>query len=196
MALETGNVTRTAAAGVSAPQTPKLRRVLGLPALILYGLVLIQPTAPMPLFGVASERAHGHVVTLILIGMVAMLFTAISYGRMARAYPSAGSAYTYVGRELHPSLGYMTGWSMVFDYVMNPTLCIIWCSKASFDLGLIPGVPMSAWFMLYAALFTGLNLRGIKASARTNVLITVILSGLMPSPTWRNAPVARSCSRS
>jgi putrescine importer len=176
MALQTDKGVSVAAA---PPRAPQLRRVLGLPALILYGLVLIQPTAPMPLFGVAAERAHGHVVTLILIGMVAMLFTAISYGRMARAYPSAGSAYTYVGRELHPSLGYMTGWSMVFDYVMNPTLCIIWCSKASFDLGVIPGVPMSAWFVLYAALFTGLNLRGIKASARTNMLITIVLSGMI-----------------
>lgn len=158
---------------------PRLRRVLGLPALVLYGIVLIQPTAPMPLFGVASERAHGHVVTLILIGMVAMLFTAMSYGRMASVYPSAGSAYTYVGRELHPALGYVTGWSMLFDYVMNPTLCVIWCSKASHDLAFFPGVPVWAWFVVYAALFTGLNLRGIRASARTNLYITLLLGGMI-----------------
>ena len=80
----------------------QLKRTLGLWDLVLYGIILIQPTAPMPLFGVVSQVAHGHVVTTILIAMVAMLFTAISYGRMARAYPSAGSAYTYVGREIHP----------------------------------------------------------------------------------------------
>lgn len=153
--------------------------MLGLPAIVLYGIVLIQPTAPMPLFGIASEKAQGHVVTLILIGMVAMFFTALSYGRMARAYPSAGSAYTYVGRELHPSLGYMAGWSMLFDYVMNPTLCVIWCSKASYDLGIVPDVPAKAWFVFYAVLFTGLNLRGIRASARTNVVITVLLGGMI-----------------
>jgi putrescine importer len=89
---------------------PGLRRTLGLPALVLYGIILIQPTAPMPLFGAAAERAHGHVVTVILIGMVAMLFTAISYGRMANVYPSAGSAYAYVGREIHPAAGYFVGW--------------------------------------------------------------------------------------
>src|SRR5271165_411313 len=90
---------------------PGLRRALGLKELVLYGIVLIQPTAPMPLYGVVDKEAHGHVVTTILLGMVAMLFTAVSYGRMAQAYPSAGSAYTYVGRELHPALGYLTGWS-------------------------------------------------------------------------------------
>jgi amino acid transporter len=156
----------------STPAQPvQLRRVLGLPALVIYGLVLIQPTAPMPLFGVASAKAHGHVVTLILIGMVAMLFTALSYGRMANAYPSAGSAYTYVGRELHPALGYLTGWSMIFDYVLNPIICVIWCSKASTDLGFLPGIPLPAWFAFYAGLFTLLNLRGIQASTRTNYLL-------------------------
>ena len=62
--------------------------------------------------------------------MVAMLFTAISYGRMANAYPTAGSAYTYVGQELHSALGYLTGWAMVFDYVLNPIISVIFCSKA------------------------------------------------------------------
>jgi putrescine importer len=150
-----------------------LRRVLGLGALVIYGLVMIQPTAPMPLFGVAAEKGNGHVVTVVLIGMVAMLFTAFSYGRMANAYPAAGSAYTYVGRELHPALGYLTGWSMIFDYVINPTICVIWCSKATVDLGVLPGLPVQAWFVAYALLFTGLNLRGIQASARTNYVLAI-----------------------
>lgn len=57
------------------PVEPSLRRVLGLKELVLYGIVLIQPTAPMPIFGVAYEKAHGHVVTTVPLGMVAMLFT-------------------------------------------------------------------------------------------------------------------------
>ncbi len=144
----------------------KLRRVLGLKELVLYGIVLIQPTAPMPLFGVVSKEASGHVVTTILIGMMAMLFTAFSYGRMARAYPSAGSAYTYVGRELHPACGYLTGWAMIFDYVLNPIICVIWCSKAAMNF--LPQIHYPVWAVFFALLFTGLNLRGIQASARTN----------------------------
>src|SRR6266446_3565093 len=154
-----------------SPAAPGLKRALGLPALVLYGIILIQPTAPMPLFGVAYDKAHGHVVTLILIGMVAMLFTAISYGRMANAYPSAGSAYAYVSREIHPAPGYLTGWSMMFDYVMNPIICVIWCGKATVDLHILPFVPVWAWFVIYGVLFTVLNLRGIEASARTNTLL-------------------------
>lgn len=148
---------------------PGLKRVLRLPALVLYGIILIQPTAPMPLFGAAASLARGHVVTTILIGMVAMLFTAISYGRMANVYPNAGSAYTYVSREIHPSLGYFIGWGMIFDYVMNPIICVIWASKASMNF--IPEIPFAVYAIAYTILFTVMNLRGIEASSRTNTLI-------------------------
>ncbi len=163
-----------AAHQTSADSTPGLKRVLGLPALVLYGIILIQPTAPMPLFGAAAEKAQGHVVTAILIGMVAMLFTAIAYGRMANAYPSAGSAYSYVSREIHPSLGYFVGWGMIFDYVMNPIICVIWCSKAAMNF--IPEIPFAVYAVFFALLFTGMNLRGIEASARTNSVLATGLS--------------------
>jgi amino acid transporter len=142
------------------------RRVLRLQDLILYGIIIIQPTAPMPVFGVVSQVARGHVVTVILIAMVAMLFTAISYGRMARAYPSAGSAYTYVTNELHPGLGYLTGWSITMDYLLNPIICTIWCSKAAGNF--LPMVPYPLFVVGFALLFTMLNLRGVETSARVN----------------------------
>jgi len=163
---------------MSTPQTssasgPGLKRALGLSSLVLYGIILIQPTAPMPLFGAAVNLGQGHVVTAVLIGMIAMMFTAISYGRMANVYPNAGSAYTYVGREIHPSMGYFIGWGMIFDYVMNPIICVIWASKAS--LNFIPEIPFAVYAVFYAVLFTVMNLRGIESSARTN---TVIATGL------------------
>ncbi|HSB15039.1 MAG TPA: APC family permease, partial [Bryobacteraceae bacterium] len=145
---------------------PRLKRALSLWDLVFTGIILIQPTAPMPLFGIVYQEARGHVVTTILIAMVAMLFTAISYGRMARAYPSAGSAFVYVGREIHPSIGYASGWSMAMDYMLNPVLCTVWCSKAAGNI--LPEVPYYAWVVFFALLFTVLNLRGIKSSARTN----------------------------
>jgi len=143
-----------------------LRRTLRLRDLVLYGIIVIQPVAPMGIYGVISNKAGGHVVTTILIAMVAMLFTAISYGRMARVYPSAGSAYTYVGKEIHPGLGYVTGWSMVMDYILNPLICVAFCSKAAMNI--IPEVPFYAWVVVFAAFFTFLNVWGIETSATIN----------------------------
>src|ERR1700674_2134135 len=155
-----------ASASTGKPAAARLRRTLTLWDLILYGVIVIQPVAPLSVFGVLSDRGRGHVVTTVLIAMVAMLFTAISYGRMARAYPSAGSAFTYVGQEINPALGYVTGWSMVMDYMLNPMICTVWCSQQAHVFA--PGVSYSIWAVFFALVFTGLNIQGVKTSARVN----------------------------
>jgi putrescine importer len=166
--------------GIARSQTPgRLKRALTLWDLIIIGIVIVQPIAPMGIFGLVNNEAAGHVVTTILIAMVAMLFTAISYGKMARAYPSAGSAYTYVGQEIHPSIGYLTGWAMVLDYILNPLICTVICSKLTQNI--IPGAPYWALAIGFAVLFTALNLRAVKTSARINdglaagMLIVVVI---------------------
>ena len=151
----------------------KLRRSLSLWDLVFYGLIVIQPTAPMPIFGVVSKVARGHVVTTILIAMVAMLLTAVSYGRMARVYPSAGSAYAYVRAEFGEFAGYLTGWGIVLDYLLNPLICTIWCSKAAANV--IP-IPYILWAIFFAVLFTWLNLRGVEASAAINRWLAIAIS--------------------
>jgi amino acid transporter len=167
------------------PQPAGLKRTLRFRDLILYGIILIQPTAPMPSYGVISTEAHGHVVTAILLAMFAMLFTSVSYGRMARIYPHGGSAFLYVGKQIHPSLGYLTGWCMVMDYILNPLICTIWCSRAAINF--VPEVPYVAYVVLFAALFTTLNCNGVETSAKINaglaaalgvVILLVLVSAL------------------
>jgi len=104
---------------------PRLQRVLGLWDLIVYGMVIIQVVAPIPIFGLVQQRSNGHAVTTILAAMVAMMLTAVSYGRMASLYPMAGSAYTYVARGINPHLGFMTGWAMFLDYLIIPLMSTI-----------------------------------------------------------------------
>ncbi len=156
---------------------PRLRRTLSLWDLILYGVIVIQPVAPMSSFGALSNRGHGHVVTAILIAMVAMLFTGIGYGRMARAYPSAGSAFTYVAQEIHPGAGYVTGWSMVMDYMLNPLICTIWCAQQAHEFA--PALPVWGWKIFFVAVFTLLNIRGIKTSARVNAAMAAGMSAVI-----------------
>jgi putrescine importer len=159
----------------SAAVSPiKLKRSLGLWDLIIIGIVIIQPIAPMGIYGVISNQARGHVVTTILIAMVAMLFTAASYGKMARAYPSAGSAYTYVGKEIHAALGYITGWAMVMDYILNPLICTVICSKLTQNI--LPQVPYWVLAIAFASGFTILNLRAVKTSARINDVLAAAMT--------------------
>ncbi len=121
--------------------------------------------------------SKGHVVTTILIAMVAMMFTAVSYGRMAGLYPSAGSAYTYVGRALNPHFGFITGWAMFLDYLVIPVLNVVYGALSLQRL--IPAVPFWLLAVLFAATMTFLNLRGIRWTARANEIMLAIMCVVM-----------------
>ena len=107
-------------AASAAPAQPHLKRVLSLWDLIYYGIILTSPIAAVPLFGEAQLLSHGHAVTTLLLAMVAMSVTAVSFGRMASVYPSAGSVYTYISRGLNPNLGFIVGWAMFLEYLFQP----------------------------------------------------------------------------
>jgi len=152
------------------PAAPSLKRVLTLWDLVFYGIVLIQPIAPVPLYGVAQKLSDGHFLTTILIAMFAMLITAVSYGRMAALYPAAGSAYTYVGKGLNPHLGFLAGWAMFLDYLLQPLINTVWISTA-LHARYVPRVPFVAWAAVIAGIITLLNLRGIRSSAHANKIL-------------------------
>jgi putrescine importer len=152
----------------------KLHRVLSLKDLIIYGLILIQPVAALPLFGHANDISRGHAVTCILIAMFGMIFTAISYGRMANLYPVAGSAYTYVSKGIHSYVGFIAGWSMFMDYMFVPIICVIYSAITANHL--VSFVPYRVWLIIFAASFTLLNLKGLKIAAITNWILMIIMS--------------------
>jgi len=130
---------------------PSLHRTLGLWNLIIIGMVIIQPTAPMGIYGVISNKAHGHVVTTILIAMVAMLFTAISYGRMARSYPARARRIRTWARRC--TRRWATWWlGMVMDYLINPLICTAFCAQAAMNI--LPGLSFYVWIIFFAAFFT------------------------------------------
>lgn len=152
----------------------KLLRVLSLRDLVIYGIIVIQPVAALPLFGHANNISKGHAVTTILLAMVAMILTAISYGKMASKYPAAGSAYTYVGKGINQYLGFIAGWSMFMDYLFIPILCIIYTSIATNHL--LPFIPYHFWIFFFVAGFTLINIRGIKIASRADWLLMIVMS--------------------
>jgi putrescine importer len=165
-------------AGPVTPAAPRLQRVLGLWDLVVYGMIIIQVVAPIPIFGLVQQRSNGHAVTTILAAMVAMMLTAISYGRMASLYPMAGSAYTYVARSINPHLGFVTGWAMFLDYLIIPLMSTIIPALAIQQLishlPWMPRIPFAALALVIALLMTMLNLRGIRTTARANLLLLII----------------------
>ena len=162
-----------AAEPTSRVPVQRLRRVLTLWDLIFYGIVAVTPSAPATVYGLAELKSGGYVVVTILAAMVAMVLTAISYGRMAALYPSAGSAYAYVSRGIHPYLGFVAGWAMLLDYMLIPLFCTLYGTLALQRA--LPILPFPIGSILFAGGITLCNLRGIRSTARANQVLLVFM---------------------
>src|SRR5690348_13772756 len=138
----------------------RFKRVLSRGDLILYGLVILTPTAPYPVYGVVQQTSHGHAALSYLVAMVAMLFTAASYGKMSGAFPAAGSTYTYAQRALNEHIGFLAGWAMILDYFLIPLLSIIYSALTAARM--LPHIPYAVWAILFTAGLTLVNIPGIR----------------------------------
>jgi amino acid transporter len=145
---------------------PHLKRVLNLWDLVYFGIILTSPIAAVPLFGEAQVLSHGHTVTTLLLGMVAMSVTAISFGRMATVYPSSGSVYSYVSRALNPHVGFVLGWAMVLEYLFQPIQNALYAVLTIQRL--VPRLPFALLAALIVGFITVMTVQGIKFNARTN----------------------------
>lgn len=146
----------------------ELKRSLSLADLVVYGMIFMIPIAPFGVYGYVNQEAPGMVPLAYIIGMVAMLFTALSYGNMARAFPIAGSVYSYAQRGVHPNLGFIAGWLLLLDYLLIPPLLYIYAAMALNHL--YPDIPKFGFIFAFLISATLVNLRGITFTARMNIL--------------------------
>src|SRR5580658_4453657 len=150
----------------------ELKRSLGLFDLLVYGLVFIVPIAPFAVFGIVFNASKGMVPLVYLVGLVAMLFTALSYRAMSAAFPVAGSVYTYAARSIGPEAGFIAGWAILLDYLLIPTLTYVVCAIAL--AAVVPGVPKFVWVIALLSFSTIINYFGIEATARMNLVLLVL----------------------
>ena len=153
---------------MSKPPVELHRRLTTLSA-ALFGLSYICPTVVISTFGVLALATRGATASAYLVATLAVLLTAVSYGRMAARYPEAGSAYTYVSRSAHGLAGFVTGWVLILDYLFIPMVICLFTAKA-FEV-VVPGISFRVWVIVVAAATTVVNILGIKLADRVNLTI-------------------------
>ncbi|MGI5491662.1 APC family permease [Microtetraspora malaysiensis] len=152
----------------------ELRRRIGLTDLVFYGLIFMVPIAPFAIFGQVYSISKGMPALTYAIGMVVLLFTAASYAQMVKAFPLSGSVYNYAGRGIAAPVGFMTGWAILLDYIIVPSLLYLVASMAMHAS--IPAIPVAVWLVFFVVLNTVINLRGIRVTmSLTKTLITIEL---------------------
>ncbi|PHM33055.1 APC family permease [Xenorhabdus innexi] len=155
----------------------QLRRTLTLFQVVMMGLAYMQPMTIFDTFGIVSKLTDGHVATSYAIALIAILFTALSYGKLVKRFPSAGSAYTYVQKSMNPHLGFMVGWSSLLDYLLMPMINIL-LAKIYLQ-AIFPGIDPWVFVVGLAVLMTAFNLSGINVVANLNGLIVVVQIAVM-----------------
>lgn len=164
----------------------ELSRELRFTDLLAYGLVFMVPIAPFAIFGQVFQVSGGMVALTYAVALVAMLFTAASYAQMVRAFPMAGSVYSYAGRGIAAPVGFLAGWSILLDYVLVP--CLLYVVAAVSMNAIVTGIPVWIWLILFVAVNTIINYLGIRLTAQVTrwflyaeltVLALVLVIGLI-----------------
>lgn len=149
-----------------------LKRTLKTKDLIIYGLIFMIPLAPAAMYGTFLAPSGGMVALCYLIGMVAMFFTGLSYKLMSQKYPLAGSVYVYVQKGINPAFGFLTGWSILLDYILLPATVVI--IGSSFANAMFPGVPVWIWSVAFILFSTVTNIIGVDIMSKCSWILFVL----------------------
>lgn len=156
---------------------PGLRKSLKLWQVVVMGLAYLTPMTVFDTFGIVSGVSHGHVPASYLLALCGVLFTAISYGKLVRQFPEAGSAYTYAQKSIGPHVGFMVGWSSLLDYLFLPMINVLLAKI--YLTALFPGVAPWIWVVGFVLILTAANLRSVNLVANFNTLFVLVQVAIM-----------------
>lgn len=155
----------------------RLKKTLTLFAMVMMGLAYLQPMTVFDTFGLVQNDSRGHVPTAYIFALVAMLFTAYSYGQMVKRFPSAGSAYTYTQKTVSPHVGFMVGWAAMLDYLLMPMINILLAKLYLHEI--MPFIPAWVFVVVLTLLMTAANIYGLQLVSNFNKIIVLVQIGII-----------------
>jgi APA family basic amino acid/polyamine antiporter len=179
----------------------RLKRALGVPSLVAFGIGGIIGTGIFVLTGLAAAQHAGPAIVIsFLIAGIGCAFAGLCYSEFATMVPVAGSAYAYSYATLGEFVAWFVGWNLILEYMMAASTVAVgwsryfiklldhfginfipsWLSSAPFEAGAVgfevhrtsAVVNLPAIAIIAAA--TALCYKGIKESAVVNTIIVAI----------------------
>ncbi|MDR3295179.1 MAG: APC family permease [Clostridiales Family XIII bacterium] len=147
----------------------KLKRTLTLRYLVAFGLAYLAPTVVFNYYGIITQSSGGMMAFAYVITTCVMFFTAFSYMQMVKAFPKAGSVYTYVQQGVNSHVGFIAGWLILLDYLLLPMICYLLFGIYMNEF--FPALPTPVWVLSSLVLSGLINIVGVKTAGVINTVI-------------------------
>lgn len=162
---------------------PRLKRELGLLQTTMMGIGGAICAGVFVTLGYAATLAGtALIIAMVLCGII-NLFTMLSYAELGAAIPSAGGEYTFAKVSFGGFLSFATGW---FEWVSNMFYAsfsavgfayLVSYAVQVANLPITVNVPLVA--IITVAIFTLINIKGVKETGRTETALVIVLLALL-----------------
>jgi basic amino acid/polyamine antiporter, APA family len=164
---------------VNVQETDSLKRVFGLPTLVIYGVGDILGAGIYAVIGKIAGLSGTLVWASFLTAMTVAAFTALSYAELGSRFPQSGGVACFVHRAFRtPWLSVLVGWLMFCTCLVS--MATLSKAFAGYLNAFAPAIP--TWLIILGLFFVlaFVNFRGMKESSALNIVCTFIeISGLV-----------------
>jgi ethanolamine permease len=122
-------------------------------------------------FGLASGGFWGlSIATVLMATMYVCMVYCIS--ELTSALPHAGGFYSFTRCAFGPLGGFICGVTDTIEYVLTVSVTVV--AVAGYLQPLLPGVPLSVWWIACYAIFLGINILGVELTLKSQLLMTLL----------------------
>jgi len=154
----------------------RLKRALGLPLLVFYGLGVTVGAGIFALIGEISGLAGDHAPLAFLAAGIMAAMTAVSYARLARLHPVAAGEAAYASDGFGPFAGRLAGLGVVISGIVSSA--VITQAFANYLRVIVP-LPAPALALAVVTALAMIAWIGVRQSVGLAALITILEVGTL-----------------
>ncbi|WP_242063547.1 APC family permease [Nostoc sp. FACHB-892] len=160
-------------------EADSLKRVFGLPTLVIYGVGDILGAGIYAVIGKIAGLSGTLVWASFLSAMIVAAFTALSYAELGSRFPQSGGVAYFVHKAFRTDwLSILVGWLMFCTCLVS--MATLSKAFAGYFNAFVPAIPAWLIILVLFSVLAFVNFRGMKESSALNIFCTSIeVSGLL-----------------
>jgi len=155
----------------------RLKRELGLLHAVMMGIGGAICAGVFVTLGYAATLAGTSLIVAMILCGIINFFTMLSYAELGASIPSAGGEYTFAKASFGGFLSFATGW---FEWISNMFYAAFSSVGFAYLISyIIPAVNVPLIAVVTVAVFTLINIKGVKETGLTQTVLVIVLLMLL-----------------